>query len=133
MVKLADEYDPQRLRFQDSCRRTLEEVETSQAQRVRPVVLDFPEVVSRAKELMLLDNPAELNYRMHALAVEAGYRDKEALERLLVDQIQYEGQTDTMSLDELLAQNFERTYLIPDLLPSPAVVLLYGEIGRAHV
>ena len=129
LVKLADEYDPQRLRFQDSSRRTLEEVETSQAQRVRPVVLDFPEVVSRAKELMLLDNPAELNYRMHALAVEAGYRDKEALERLLVDQIQYEGQTDTMSLDELLAQNFERTYLIPDLLPSPAVVLLYGAGG----
>jgi hypothetical protein len=76
-----------------------------------------------------VDNPAELNYKMHALAVEAGYRDKEALERLLVDQIQYEGQTDTMSIAQLMEQEFERKYLIPDLLPSPAVVLLYGAGG----
>lgn len=129
LVKLADEYDPERFRFQDSSRRTIEEVEASQAQQIRHVVLDFPEVIRRAKELMGIDNPAELNYKMHALAIEAGYRDKEALERLLVDQIQYEGQTDTMSIGQLLEQKFDRKYVIPDLLPSPSVVLIYGAGG----
>lgn len=129
LVKLADEYDPERLRFQDSSRRTLEEVEATQTQQIRHVVLDFAEVIRRAKELLQLDNPAELNYKMHALAIEAGYRDKDALERLLVDQIQYEGQTDTMSIAELMQQEFERKYLIPDLLPSPSVVLIYGAGG----
>ena len=129
LVKLADDYDPERLRFQDSSRRTLEEVEATQAQQYRHVVLDFPEVIRRAKEVLQIDNPAELNYKMHALAVEAGYRDKEALERLLVDQIQYEGQTDTMSIAQLMEQEFERKYVIPDLLPSPAVVLIYGAGG----
>jgi hypothetical protein len=129
LVKLADEYDPQRQRFQESSRRTLEEVETSQVQQYRQVALDFPEVIRRARELLELDNPAEMNYRLHALAVESGYRDKESLERLLVDQIQYEGESDTMSIKELLDRQFERTYLIPDLLPSPSVVLVYGAGG----
>jgi hypothetical protein len=129
LVKLADEYDPGRLRFQDSSRATLEEVESTQAQAYRHVVLDFAEVIRRAKEVLQIDNPAELNYKMHALAVESGYRDKEALERLLVDQIQYEGQTDTMSIAQLMEQEFERKYLIPDLLPSPSVVLIYGAGG----
>jgi hypothetical protein len=129
LVKLADDYDPERLRFQDSSRRTLEEVEATQAQQYRHVVLDFAEVIRRAKEVLQIDNPAELNYKMHALAVEAGYRDKEALERLLVDQIQYEGQTDTMSIAQLMEQEFERKYVIPDLLPSPSVVLIYGAGG----
>jgi hypothetical protein len=129
LVKLADEYDPERLRFQDSSRATLEEVESTQAQAYRHVVLDFAEVIRRAKEVLQIDNPAELNYKMHALAMESGYRDKEALERLLVDQIQYEGQTDTMSIAQLMEQEFERKYLIPDLLPSPAVVLIYGAGG----
>jgi len=129
LVKLADEYDPGRLRFQDSSRATLEEVESTQAQAYRHVVLDFAEVIRRAKEVLQIDNPAELNYKMHALAMESGYRDKEALERLLVDQIQYEGQTDTMSIAQLMNQEFERKYLIPDLLPSPAVVLIYGAGG----
>jgi len=129
LVKLADEYDPQRQRFQESSRRTLEEVETSQVQQYRQVALDFPEVIRRARELLELDNPAEMNYRLHALAVESGYRDKESLERLLVDQMQYEGESDTMSIKELLERQFERTYLIPDLLPSPSVVLVYGAGG----
>ena len=129
LVKLADEYDPQRQRFQDSSRRTLEEVEATQVQQYRHVALDFPEVIRRARELLELDNPAEMNYRLHALAVESGYRDKESLERLLVDQMQYEGESDTMSIKELLERQFERTYLIPDLLPSPSVVLVYGAGG----
>jgi len=47
------------------------------------------EVISRAKEIQELDNPAEMAHRMNALALEAGYRDAGALERLLISQIQY--------------------------------------------
>ena len=129
LIKLADEYDPERLRFQQSSRQTLEEVEGAQVQRVQTVALDFAEVIRRTKEVLEIDNPAELNYRLHALAVEAGYRDKESLERLLVDQIQYEGQSDTMSIAKLLQEDFNKEYIIPDLLPKPAVVLLYGAGG----
>lgn len=129
LIKEADQFDPNRERFQDSSRRTLEEVEAAQPQTFRQVALDFSDVVVRAKELLDLDNPAEMNYRLHALAVEAGYRDKDALERLLIDQIQYESQADTMSLGELLDQDFKRDYIIPDLLPNPSVVLVYGAGG----
>jgi hypothetical protein len=41
-----------------------------------------------------------------------------------VDQLQHESQSDTMTVGELLLQNFDRTYLIPDLLPNPSVVLI---------
>lgn len=129
LIKEADRFDPKRERFQDSSRRTIEEVETTQVQRIQTVALDFDAVVVRAREILELDNPAEMNYKLHALAVEAGYRDKEALERLLIDQLSYETQADTMSLSELLEQDFQREYIIPDLLPKPAVVLVYGAGG----
>lgn len=129
LIKEADRFDPERQRFQDSSRRTLEEVEKVQIQLVRSVPLDFPTVILRAKELLQLDNPAEMNYKLHALAVEAGYRDKESLERLLIDQLQFENAADTMSLSELLDQEYKRNYIIPDLLPNPAVVLIYGAGG----
>lgn len=129
LIKEADRYDAKRERFQDSSRRTLEEVEATQVQQIRNTVLDFAEVVRRARELMQLDNPAEMNYKLHGLAVEAGYRDKEALERLLVDQMQYEAQSDTFSLSELLDQEVSREFIIPDLLYKPGVVLLYGAGG----
>jgi len=129
LIKEADQFDPKRERFQDSSRRTIEEVESTQVQRVQTVALGFEQVVVRAREIMEIDNPAELNYKLHALAVEAGYRDKEALERLLIDQLSYETQADTMSLGDLLEQDFKREYIIPDLLPKPAVVLVYGAGG----
>jgi hypothetical protein len=129
LIKEADQFDPKRERFQDSSRRTIEEVESTQVQRIQTVALGFEQVVVRAREIMEIDNPAELNYKLHALAVEAGYRDKEALERLLIDQLSYETQADTMSLGDLLEQDFKREYIIPDLLPKPAVVLVYGAGG----
>jgi len=129
LIKEADRFDPKRERFQDSSRNTLKEVEETQVQQISIQRLSFDDVVVRAREILDIDNPAEMNYRLHALAVEAGYRDKEALERLLIDQLSYESQTDTMSLRELLEQKLERRYIIPDLLPKPAVVLLYGAGG----
>jgi hypothetical protein len=48
---------------------------------------------------------------------------------MYVDQIQYESQAETMTVAELFDKDFKRTYLIPDLLPNPSVVLIYGAGG----
>ena len=56
-------------------------------------------------------------------------RDAFELEKMYVDQIQYESQAETMTVAELFDKDFKRTYLIPDLLPNPSVVLIYGAGG----
>lgn len=129
LIKQADYYDPKRERFQDSSRKTLDEVEKDQVQRFQQVALEYSEVVERAKALLSIDNPAEMNYRMHCLAVEAGYRDAEKIDRILIDHMAYENQSDAISLKKLLETDFNRAYLIPDLLPKPSVVLMYGTGG----
>ena len=129
LIRLADRYDPNRERFQDSSRETLEQVEKSQVHRFQNVTIPFEELLERAKAIIELDNPAELNYEMHRLAVEAGHRDAEKIERILVDQLAYEKSRDAISIDDLLNTDFKRQYLIPDLLATPSVVLMYGSGG----
>ena len=129
LIKLADKYDPERQRFQDTSRETLNQVESSQVQRFQQVAMTFDELKSRAKSVMQIDNPAEQNYAMHRLAVESGFREAEKVERLMVDQLTYEKNTDAVTLDQLLDMNFERNYLIPDLLATPSVILMYGSGG----
>lgn len=129
LIRLADGYDPNRERFQDSSRETLEQVESSQVHRFQTVALSFEQLLERAKQIVELDNPAELNYEMHRLAVEAGHRDAEKIERILVDQLAYEKKTDAISIDALLDTDFKREYLIPDLLATPSTVLMYGSGG----
>ena len=128
LIWLADQQDPKRLRFSESTRKIVEGAEAA-VQKTRQELLGFDEVMREAKVLMELDNPAEMNFKLNQLSLRAGYRDQSALERLIVDQIQFEGQTDTMSLKQLMQTDFKREYLIPDLLPCPAVVLIYGAGG----
>jgi len=129
LIRLADGYDPNRERFQESSRETLEQIEKAQVQRIQQVAMPFEELLERAKAIIELDNPAELNYEMHRLAVESGHRDAEKIERILVDQLAYEKSRDAISIDELLSTDFKRQYLIPDLLATPSVVLMYGAGG----
>jgi hypothetical protein len=68
-------------------------------------------------------------HRMNALALEAGYRDAGALERLLISQIQYEQRDDDMDIGQLLEKDLTLEYLIPDLMPSPGVVMIHGAGG----
>jgi len=63
------------------------------------------------------------------LALDAGYRDQFALEKLIVDQIQFEGAKGLMDMTALQALEGQRDYLIPDVLPHPSVVLIYGAGG----
>ena len=129
LIYLADQYDVERQRFRESSRKTLEEVEASKVQRIQAVHLDYEEVIKRAKALQELDNPAEMAHKMNVLALEAGYRDAGALERLLISQMQYEQQDDEMALDTFLDKNLKFEYLIPDLLPCPGTVMIHGAGG----
>jgi hypothetical protein len=129
LIKLADHYDPGRERFQrDGCASVIEEVEAKPVFYAR-ATLSFEEVIQKAKSYLELDNPAEMNFNLNNLALQAGYRDQVALEKLIVDQIQFEGAKGVMTAQELAALDEKRDYLIPDVLPHPSVVLIYGAGG----
>jgi hypothetical protein len=126
---MADQQMPGRLWLAEDLRKVVEEVEGDNVTRIRQVTLSYAEVISRAKEIQELDNPAEMAHRMNALALEAGYRDAGALERLLISQIQYEQRDDDMDIGALLDKEVQLDYLIPDLLPKPGVVMIHGAGG----
>ena len=86
-------------------------------------------MVKRAKAILDLENPAEVNYKLNALALQAGYRDQAAIEKIIVDQLAYENQKGIFSAEDLMKMDIKREYLIPDLLPTPSVVLIYGAGG----
>ena len=126
---LADQQDPARRRFPEDLRKVVEEAEADRITRIQAVHLNYNEVIKRAKELQQLENPAEMAHRMNALALEAGYRDAGALERLLISQIQFEHQEESMGVGRLLDKDIELSYLIPDLLPCPGTVMIHGSGG----
>lgn len=126
---LADQQLPGRLWLGEDLRKVVAEIEADNVTRFRQVTLSYAEVISRAKEIQDLDNPAEMAHRMNALALEAGYRDAGALERLLISQIQYEQRDDDMDIGTLLDKDMQLDYLIPDLLPKPGLVMIHGAGG----
>ena len=130
LVKMADEYDPERERFQDSSRRTLEEVEKAQSQKVRFSYHDYATLLDEARRIQNLDNPAEQNHRMHLLAVESGYRDQAAIERLLIADSEYKENGDSLTGHSIYAETEDLDYIIPDFLPTPATIILHGEGGN---
>ena len=126
---MADRADPERHRFSEDTKKIVKAAEEKKVQEIRQATLDFDEVIRRAKKILELDNPAEVNYKLNTLALQAGYRDQTALEKLIVDQISFEESKDIMSIQELMETETEREYLIPDVLPHPSVVLIYGAGG----
>ena len=129
LIWLADREDPHRKRFSEDTKRIVQSAEAKVVTEIRQATLDFDEVIRRAKSILELDNPAEVNYKLNTLALQAGYRDQTALEKLIVDQISFEEAKDIMSIAELMETETEREYLIPDILPHPSVVLIYGAGG----
>jgi len=126
---LADQQLPGRLWLSEDLRKVVTDVEADNVTRFRQTTLTYAEVISRAKEIQVLDNPAEMAHRMNALALEAGYRDAGAVERLLISQIQYEQRDDDMDIGDLLDKDIQLEYLIPDLLPKPGLVMIHGAGG----
>tara|TARA_R100000030_G_scaffold27512_1_gene19956 strand:+ start:1376 stop:3799 length:2424 start_codon:yes stop_codon:yes gene_type:complete len=130
LIKLADHYDPDRKRFlkNPAVEQTINEVNQTPIS-YKLATLSFKEVIEKAKSYLDLDNPAEMNFNLNNLALQAGYRDQVALEKLIVDQIQYEGAEGLMTIQELAQKDTRREFLIPDVLPHPSVVLIYGAGG----
>jgi len=129
LIRLADHYDPERARFtRDGCGAVVDEVEAKPVLYQR-VSLSFEEVIEKARSYLELDNPAEMNFKLNSLALDAGYRDQFALEKLIVDQIQFEGAKGLMDVSALQDLEGQREYLIPDVLPHPSVALIYGAGG----
>ena len=123
---LADQQLPGRLWLSEDLRKVVTELEAVASGENLPA---FGVVIKAVREALQLDNPAEQKYELHKIAHKARMRDAMELEKMYVDQLQHESQSDTMTVGELLLQNFDRTYLIPDLLPNPSVVLIYGAGG----
>jgi hypothetical protein len=126
---LADQQLPGRLWLSEDLRKVVADVEADNVTRTRQVVISYAEVVRRAKEIQQIKNPAESAHAMNVLALEAGYRDAGALERLLIAQMQFEQQDDEMTLSRLLQKDLKFEYLIPDLLPCPGTVMVHGAGG----
>jgi hypothetical protein len=126
---MADQQMPGRLWLSEDLRKVVADVEADNVTRIRQVVITYAEVIRRAKEIQQIQNPAEAAHAMNVLALEAGYRDAGALERLLIAQMQFEQQDDEMGLDSLLDKDLKFEYLIPDLLPCPGTVMVHGAGG----
>jgi hypothetical protein len=127
---MADQQMPARMWLSEDLRKVVEKVEAENTTlRIRQVQISFPELIKRAKEIQQIKNPAEAGHAMNVLALEGGYRDAGALERLLIAQMQFEQQDDEMAMDSLLNKDLKFEYLIPDLLPCPGTVMIHGAGG----
>ena len=126
---MADQQMPGRLWLSEDLRKVVESAEGDNVTRIRQVTISYAEVIRRAKEIQQIQNPAEAAHAMNVLALEAGYRDAGALERLLIAQMQFEQQDDEMAMSRLLEKDLKFEYLIPDLLPCPGTVMIHGAGG----
>jgi hypothetical protein len=130
LIRWADDYDPTRKRFQgNSGARIVEETEAV-AITTRQATLSFEEAMAQAEEAMDLPNPAERNFRLNQIALAAGYRDQIKLEQNYVDHISFKDETGSFTLDELASRVTARSFLIPDVLATPSVVVIYAEGGK---
>lgn len=126
---MADQQMPGRLWLPEDLRKVVAEVEAESVARYRLVHIPYSELLKRAKAIQEIENPAESAHAMNVLALEGGYRDAGALERLLIAQMQYEQQDDEIGLDRFLDKDLKFEYLIPDLLPCPGTVMVHGAGG----
>ena len=123
----ADRVDPKRTRFNPVSKQILEAAEVNKIQQYREVTLSFEEIIRRGMEIYEGDDVARMNYELHALAMEARYKDQSGVEKLLLDHITQQNRSDERSMDN--REKKKREFLIPGLLPSAYTLLFFGEAG----
>ena len=131
LVDLANEFDPEKKRFQrDGLTALMEEIEATPI-RYRQDYLAGQELLDRALRLEdEIENPALLDQAKHLLALEGGRRDGAlAIDRLIDTHLTYERnggnkQADIGGLDD---SGFE--YLVPGLIPKPWLLLVHADGG----
>ena len=128
LIRMADFHDPKRTRFPQGspAAKALAEMESAPI-TVRQARLAFEDVISRGKQIMEGDNTAQMNYDLHHLALDAGLRDRQSLEQLLVDQMSTESMGDVQPVVDIEA--VQTDYIIPDVIPTPSHILVYGAGG----
>ena len=130
LMHLANEYDPEKTRFQGNNLASLvAEIETAPI-RHRQEFLLYEEAMEQMKEAMRIKNPGKRNYEINRIKNEAGYKDQAKLEGVYVDHIGYTEDEGGFTLDKLKSKVEKRSFLIPDVLATPAVVVIYAEGGK---
>lgn len=126
LIWMADQQDPQRRRFSDASRDVVEKAEAATV-TVKQAVLSFEEIIRRGMAIYEGDDVARMNYELHALAMEARYKDQSGVEKLLLDHMTQHATGEGYSMDQRRGQR--REYLIPGLLPCPYTILFHGHKG----
>ena len=127
LIYMADRVDPKRSRFTSNSKQILEAAEANKIQQYREVTLSFEEIIRRGMEIYEGSNVARMNYELHALAMEARYKDQSGVEKLLLDHITEQNRSEERQMDE--RESKKREFLIPGLLPRAYTVLFFGEPG----
>ena len=126
----ADEVEPKRLRFTPVSLDIVQKAQNELMVRTRRVKMSFHDV---KKEYMRIcedvADPGEQDFLMHQLAVDNEFKDLERLESCLMSSEAFDLGSEEMTASELDAEDLSRSYVIPEILPTPAVFLLYGAGG----
>ena len=130
LMHLANHYDPEKVRFQgNNLASVVAEIETAPI-RYRQETLSFEEAMKQVKEIMEIENPGKRNYELNRVTTDAGFKDQAKLEAIYAENEGYEEDTGGFTLDELKSKVEKRNFLIPDVLATPAVVVIYAEGGK---
>jgi len=130
LIHDADEVDPKRLRFTPVSLDIVQKAQNELMVRTRRVKMSFQDV---KKEYMRIceevADPGEQDFLMHQLAVDNEFKDLERLESCLMSSEAFDLGSEEMTASQLDAEDLSRSYVIPEILPTPAVFLLYGAGG----
>lgn len=127
LIGLANEYDPEKRRFRgNDLERLVAETEAATV-TIRQAQLSFDEIIERGMRIYEGDDVARMNYELHALAMEARYKDQSGIEKLLLDHITQQNRSVGCSMEN--REETRREYLVPGLLPQNYTVLFFGEAG----
>jgi hypothetical protein len=126
---MADQQMPGRLWLSEDLRKVVAGAETDSVTRITQATLTFEQAMRRVTEVMALDDPGQRNFELNQIAMQSGYRDQAKLEQVYVDHVGYKESPGQLTLDNIKQYVTKREYLIPDVLPRPAVVVVYGAGG----
>ena len=131
LIYLADEHDPNRHRFTDLSKATLQQVEQERVQRWENAYLDGKEVLEQAYKLEEeIDNPALLDQAKHVLALRAGRtQGAQAIDKMLDADMAYERSKNLAPTPVAELEDTPFEYLIPGLLPKPWTLLIHADGG----
>jgi hypothetical protein len=127
LIWMADQVDPKRARFSKSSKSIVETAESRIPQLYRESLLSYDEIIRRGMAAYQLDDVARMNYELHTISKEAGYKDQSGIEKLLLDHITQQNRADGHTMANRKATS--RDFLIPGLLPYAYTVLFFGEAG----